>query len=392
MRILVINCGSSTVRYQLIDMEDEQVVIKGKCDLIGKEGSFIQYKQRDGEEKRIECEIKNYEDAIRLCLDTLGCGSEGISAVGHRVVHGGEKFKDSVVITSDVVEAVKDCANLAPLHNPPNILGIEACQKFLPDVPMTAVFDTSFHQTMSKSAYLYALPYEAYEKYSIRRYGFHGTSHKYVAQRATSMLGKPLNALKIITCHLGNGSSMCAVDRGKSVDTSMGFTPLEGLVMGTRSGDLDPAVVTYLMVKEKMGIEEMDTYLNKKSGLLGIWGNSDYKETRKAAEEGNNQAQLALDIFSYRVKKYIGAYTAALNGLDALVFTAGIGENDWYIREKILNDMDYLGIGIDHEKNMTAAGIEMDISSAGAKVHTLVIPTNEELMIARETKRLIDKR
>lgn len=312
-----------------------------------------------------------------------------ISAVGHRIVHGGEKFKESVIIDEEVVGVIRECSELAPLHNPANIIGIEACKSIMPNVPMVAVFDTAFHQTMPRHAYIYALPYEIYEKYKLRRYGFHGTSHRYVSERAAQMLGKPIESLKIITCHLGNGASICAVKNGKSVETSMGFTPLQGLCMGTRSGTIDPAVITFLMEKEKMTVKDVSDFLNRKSGVLGISGvSSDFRDIEEAAKNGDDRAKLSLDIFCYRVKRFIGDYAAIMNGVDAVVFTAGIGENNDYVRKEILSDMDFLGIKIDLEKNLVR-GKEMDISSPDATVKTLVIPTNEELEIARETIRLV---
>ena len=312
-----------------------------------------------------------------------------ISAVGHRIVHGGEKFKESVIIDEDVINVIRECVELAPLHNPSNIIGIEACKHIMPNVPMVAVFDTAFHQTMPRHAYIYALPYEIYEKYKLRTYGFHGTSHKYVTERAAKMLGKPVDSLKIITCHLGNGASICAVKYGKSIETSMGFTPLQGLCMGTRSGTIDPAVITFLMEKEKMTVKDVSDFLNKKSGVLGISGvSSDFRDIEEAAKNGDDRAKLSLEIFCYRVKRFIGDYAAIMNGVDAVVFTAGIGENNGYVREEILRDMDFLGIKIDLEKNLTK-GQEIDISTPDATVKTLVIPTNEELEIARETIRLV---
>ncbi len=309
--------------------------------------------------------------------------------MGHRIVHGGEKFKESMVIDDDVMKVINECVELAPLHNPSNITGIEACKHIMPDVPMVAVFDTAFHQTMPRYAYIYALPYEIYEKYKLRKYGFHGTSHKYVAERAAKMLGKPIESLKLITCHLGNGASICAVKYGKSVETSMGFTPLQGLCMGTRSGTIDPAVITFLMDKEKMTVKDVSDFLNKKSGVLGISGvSSDFRDIEEAANNGDDRAKLALDIFCYRVKRFIGDYAAVMNGVDAVVFTAGIGENNPYVRREILTDMDFFGIKIDEEKNKVR-GKEMDISTPDATVRTLVIPTNEELEIARETVKLV---
>ncbi len=396
MKVLVINAGSSSLKYQLIDMTNESVLAKGLCDRIGIDNSFI--KQTRGSEDAIVINkvLKNHKDAIEAVISALTDDKIGviknmyeISAVGHRIVHGGEKFNSSVIIDEKVMDAVRDCIEIAPLHNPPNIIGIEACQQIMKDVPMVGVFDTTFHSSMPDYAYLYALPYDLYEKYGIRKYGFHGTSHKFVSERAAELLGKPISELKIITCHLGNGSSICAVNKGKSIDTSMGFTPLQGLAMGTRSGTIDPEVVTFLMDKEDLTLKGVSNLLNKKSGVLGISGvSSDFRDLQAAAREGNDRARLALDIFCYGVKKFIGEYIAVMNGVDAIVFTAGVGENDSNIRKNILNNMDFLGIKIDDEKNQVR-GQEIDISAAGATVATLVIPTNEELAIARETTRLL---
>ncbi len=396
MKVLVINAGSSSLKYQLIDMTNESVLAKGLCDRIGIENSFI--KQSRGEEEAVVVSkvLKNHKDAIEAVISALTDDKIGviksmseISAVGHRIVHGGEKFNSSAVIDEKVMEAVKECIDIAPLHNPPNIVGIEACQQIMPNVPMVGVFDTTFHSSMPEQAYLYAIPYELYQKYGIRKYGFHGTSHKYVSERTAELLGKPLSELKIITCHLGNGSSICAVNKGKSIDTSMGFTPLQGLAMGTRSGTIDPEVVTFLMEKEDLTVKGISTLLNKKSGVLGVSGvSSDFRDLHAAAEEGNKRAQLALDIFAYGVKKFIGEYIAVMNGVDAIVFTAGIGENNSVIRTMVLDNMDFFGIKIDAEKNKIR-GQEIDISTPDATVRTLVIPTNEELAIARETIRLL---
>ena len=398
MKILVINTGSSSLKYQLIDMMNESVLAKGLCDRIGIDNSFIKHKKTGSETVVIDIDMTNHKAAIKEVIKVLTDEKNGvikdmseIAAVGHRVVHGGEKFHESVIIDEKVIKAIKDCIDLAPLHNPPNITGIEACKNIMPKTPMVAVFDTAFHQTLPKYAYLYALPYEAYEKYSVRKYGFHGTSHKYVAERAAKMLGKPLEELKLISCHLGNGASVCAINKGKSVETSMGFTPLDGLAMGTRCGTLDPAVVKFLMEKENLTLKEIDEYLNKKSGVLGISGvSSDFRDLDAAVAEGNERAQLAIDIFCYRVKKCIGEYAAVTNGIDAVIFTAGVGENNDIARKDILDNMDYLGIKIDMEKNKIR-GKEIDISAADATVKTLVIPTNEELAIARETLKLIKK-
>jgi len=398
MKILVINSGSSSLKYQLIDIEKEVVLAKGLCDRIGIEKSFLKQTKNGGDPVILEKDMPNHKVAIQEVISALMDEEIGvikdmseISAVGHRVVHGGEKFHESVLIDEKVMQAIRDCIELAPLHNPPNITGIEACQQVMPNTPMVAVFDTAFHQTMPKHAFLYALPYEVYEKYGVRKYGFHGTSHKYVAERAAKILGRPLNELKLISCHLGNGASVCAVKYGKSVDTSMGFTPLAGLAMGTRSGTIDPAVISYLMDKEKMSIKEINDFLNKKSGVLGISGvSSDFRDIHAAADAGNERAALAIEIFCYRVKKYIGEYSAVMGGVDAVIFTAGIGENNSIVRAKIMENMEYMGLGIDLEKNKET-GKEIDITAPGAKVKTLVIPTNEELAIARETYKLIKK-
>ena len=396
MKILVINTGSSSLKYQLIDMKDESVIAKGLCDRIGIENSIFKYVRYHEEAIVFEIELKNPKQAIKEVLTTLTDEKIGvinsldeIAAVGHRVVHGGEKFSDSVLIDDKVMDAIRECVELAPLHNPSNIVGIEACMDIMPNTKMAAVFDTAFHQTMPDYAYMYALPYEAYTKYRIRRYGFHGTSHKYVANRAAAMMGKPIEDLKIVTCHLGNGASICAVKGGKAVDTSMGFTPLEGLAMGTRSGDLDPAIVTFIMEKEKLSIDEINSYLNKKSGVLGISEvSSDFRDIENAINSGNQKARLAFDIFCYKVKKYIGAYAAVMGGIDCVVFTAGIGENTPRCRAKSVSNLQFLGIEIDAALNSKREK-EFDISSNNAKVKTLVIATNEELSIARDTLKLI---
>ncbi len=397
-KILIINTGSSSLKYQLIDMKNEAVLAKGLCDRIGIDNSYIKHTKSGSDSVVIDIDMTNHKAAIKEVIKVLTDPKSGvisdmseISAVGHRVVHGGEKFHDSVIIDEKVMKAIQDCVDIAPLHNPPNITGIEACRQIMPKTPMVAVFDTAFHQTMPKYAYIYALPYEIYEKHGVRKYGFHGTSHKYVAQRAAALLGKPVEKLKLISCHLGNGASICAVEFGKSVETSMGYTPLDGLAMGTRCGTLDPAVVKFLMENEKMSPKEIDEYLNKKSGVLGISGvSSDFRDLDAAVEEGNERAKLALDIFCYRVKKYIGEYAAVMNGVDAVIFTAGIGENNPYVRAEATKGLDYLGVKIDLEKNKVR-GAETDVSAADARVRTLVIPTNEELAIARETLRLTEK-
>jgi len=397
MNILVINSGSSTLKYQLIDVKNENVLAKGVCERVGLDNSFIKYSINGEKADIFKVDMPDHMVAISKAIEILTddnngviSGMSSIDAIGHRVVHGGERFHDSVVINDDVRQAINDCIELAPLHNPPNIAGIDACRKLLPDIPMVAVFDTAFHQTIPEYAYLYAIPYKIYEKYGIRKYGFHGTSHKYVSQRASALLGKPCEELNLVSCHLGNGASVCAIKNGKSVDTSMGFTPLAGLAMGTRSGTIDPAVISFLMKKEKMSIGDINDYLNRKSGILGVSGiSSDFRDIQDAAMKGNKRAKLAIDIFCYRVRKYIAEYGAGvLNGLDAVIFTGGIGENNSFVREKITEELDFLGIKINYEKNKKR-GMEMDISKDDARVRTLVIPTNEELEIARETMRLV---
>ncbi|HHU90579.1 MAG TPA: acetate kinase [Clostridiaceae bacterium] len=396
MKILVVNAGSSSLKYQLINMTEEKVLAKGLCERIGLPCSLIKHKTYDDRSVTKEIEMKDHKDAIASLIKVLTHEQWGvidsleeIKAVGHRVVHGGEKFVKSVIIDENVMKTLEECIELAPLHNPPNITGIKACQHTMPGVPQIAVFDTAFHQTMPKKAYIYALPYEYYEKYRVRKFGFHGTSHKYVAERAAHMLGKPIEQLKIVTCHLGNGSSIAAVDGGKTVDTSMGFTPLDGLAMGTRCGAIDPAVVTFIMQKEDLTAEQMDTIMNKKSGVMGISGvSSDFRDLDEAVKQGNDKAALALEVFAYQVKKFIGSYACAMGGLDAIVFTAGIGENNDVMRLDICKGLEFLGVAIDEDKNKTR-GIEADVSKENAKVRTLVIPTNEELAIAKETMKLI---
>ena len=395
MKVLVINCGSSSLKYQLFEMDDESVLAKGLVERIGLEGSILTHEPTGKDKVKINADIKDHTIAISLVLEALVDASHGvissmaeIDSVGHRVVHGGEKFSDSVLITPEVLKAIEDCIEMAPLHNPPNIAGINACSALMPGVPQVAVFDTAFHQTMPKKAYMYALPYEAYAKYGIRRYGFHGTSHKYVSQKVAEIMGRDYNDLKIITCHLGNGSSVAAIKNGQCIDTSMGFTPLEGLVMGTRCGNIDPAIIPFLMKKEHMNMDEIDTYINKKSGVLGISGvSSDFRDIEKAAESGNERAKLALDMFTYEVVKFIGSYAAAMNGVDAIVFTAGVGENAISMRESITSDVEYLGTKIDNKRN-NVRGKEREISAEGSKVKVFIIPTNEELVIARDTKNI----
>lgn len=395
MIILVINCGSSSLKYQLFCMEGERVLARGLVERIGMAGSVLTVANRDQDKVRIQTPLANHKEAISLVLDTLTDGEMGplaryedIDAIGHRVVHGGEAFAGSVKIDDLVMEAVKDNIDLAPLHNPPNIMGIEACREILPRVPQVAVFDTAFHQTMPKYAFLYGLPYELYEKHGIRRYGFHGTSHKYVALRGAVLLGRPLEELKIITCHLGNGASIAAIDRGRSVETSMGFTPLEGLIMGTRSGDIDPSIILHLQKELHMSVAEVSDILNKKSGIYGISGvSSDFRDVEKAAADGNERAQLALETFYYQAMKYIGAYGAVMNGVDLLVFTAGLGENSKETRAEICKNLGYLGVELDPGKN-AVRGQEALISAATSRVAVYVIPTNEELMIARDTAKI----
>lgn len=392
MKVLVINCGSSSLKYQLFDMADQSVLAKGLVERIGIEGSVLTH--RRGEEKTVITQaMSNHDEAISLVLAALTNPEYGvisnlqeINAVGHRVLHGAEKFTESVLIDDEVMEAVHECIELGPLHNPANIMGIEACQKLMPGVPQVAVFDTAFHQSMPAESYIYGLPYEMYEKHRIRRYGFHGTSHKYVSMRAIEMLGKPAAETKVITCHLGNGASVAAVKGGKCVDTSMGLTPLEGLIMGTRSGDIDPAIVQQLMKKENLSIEQVDSLLNKKSGVLGISGvSSDFRDIGDAAAQGNYRAKLALDIYANKVKKYIGSYAAVLGGVDAIVFTAGLGENSASMRQSIVSGLEFLGVDINLNLNDDVHGKEVDISKPEARCRVLVIPTNEELMIALDT-------
>ena len=398
MKILVLNCGSSSLKYQLIDSDTEKVLAKGLCERIGIEGSQLKHEPGDKAKVVFTENMKDHTDAVKMVIDALLDENHGvlksiseIGAIGHRVVHAGEEFSGSVIITDKVKKALEKCCELAPLHNPANLIGIEACEKIMPNVPQVGVFDTAFHQTMPEKAYLYALPYEYYEKYKIRKYGFHGTSHRFVSEEAIKMLGKAPEDTKVITCHLGNGGSICAVSGGKSVDTSMGFTPLEGLVMGTRSGDIDPAVVTYIMSKENLSPAEMDAILNKKSGVLGISGvSSDFRDIEEAENSGNARAKAALDIFAYRVAKYVGSYAAAMNGVDAIVFTAGLGENSSSMRKMICDYLEYLGVSLDAEKN-GMRGKAMAVSAETSKVKVFVIPTNEELVIARDTKELIDK-
>lgn len=398
MKILVINCGSSSLKYQLINMENEEVLAQGLVERIGIEGSILTQKVEGRDKYIIEQPMKDHQDAIKLVLDALVDDTHGviksmdeISAVGHRVVHGGEKYSKSVLVDDEVMNYLEECVKLAPLHNPPNIIGINACKALMPNTPMAVVFDTAFHQTMPAKAFTYAIPYELYQKHGIRRYGFHGTSHKYVSRKVAEVMDKNIEDLKIITCHLGNGGSLTAVDGGKSVDTSMGFTPLEGIVMGTRSGNIDPAIVTYLINELGYTSEEVNTMLNKKSGLLGISElSSDFRDIRDAAfDRKEERAILTKDVFFYSIKKQIGAYAAAMGGVDVIVFTAGIGENSIETREGVLEGLEFLGVKLDKEKNTVRADIN-EISTDDSRVKAYVIATNEELMIAKETLELIN--
>lgn len=398
MKVLVINCGSSSLKYQLIDSQSEEVLAKGLCERIGIDGSSVTHQKAGGGKKTEEIGMKDHTDAVKVVIGKLTDAEDGviaslaeIDAVGHRIVHGGEHFKGSVVIDEDVMKAIEECSDLAPLHNPANLIGIRSCQSVMPGVPMVAVFDTAFHQTMPGKAYLYGLPYEYYEKYKVRRYGFHGTSHDFVSKRAAELLGRDRSELKIIVCHLGNGASVSAVKNGESVDTSMGLTPLEGLMMGTRSGDLDPAIIGFIAEKENKSAAEVIDICNKKSGVLGLSGiSSDFRDLVGAAAEGDSHAQTTLEAYAYRVGKYIGAYAAAMNGVDVIVFTAGIGENNAQVRGLISQYTGFLGCSIDLEKNAEAVGVEKIISTPDSKVTAMVVPTDEELAIARETVRLVN--
>jgi acetate kinase len=399
MKVLVLNCGSSSLKYQVFNMKNEDILAKGAVESIGLNGAKFSHRKIESNSKVIEMalnkEINNHQEAIGLVLDILQDKQYGvlaelseIKAVGHRIVHGGEEFSDAVVIDEKVLSEIEKCSKLAPLHNPPNILGIKIAQKYFPDTIQIGVFDTAFHQTLPEKAFLYGLPYDLYKKYGLRRYGFHGTSHQYVAGRTSELLKMPLEKLKVITLHLGNGASIAAVKNGLSVDTSMGFTPLEGLLMGTRSGSIDPAIIPFIMDKEKFNLEEINSLLNKKSGVLGLSGiSSDFRDLEQAAKEGNERAKIALETFVYQIIKHIGSYYMIMEGIDALVFTAGIGENSAFIRERICSYLGFAGIRIDPEKN-NIKGAEAEISSNDSKCKVFVIPTNEELMIARETKRL----
>ena len=396
MKILVLNCGSSSVKYKLFDMNVRKVVGFGGVEKIGMKGSFLKHTREDGEKVILEGEVLEHQVAIEYILGVLTSKKHGclndldeISAVGHRVVHGGEQFNSSVIITEEVIRKVESCIEIAPLHNPPNLAGIYAISEMLPLIPQVAVFDTAFHQTMPEYAYMYGIPYSLYKKYAIRRYGFHGTSHRYVSQRACEFLGLDYQKTKIVTAHIGNGASITAIENGKSVDTTMGFTPVEGLMMGTRSGDIDLGVVTYLMEKEMIGTSAATTLFNKHSGVLGVSGlSSDMRDIEKAISEGNQRAKLALDMYEYRIKKYIGAYAAALNGFDVLVFTGGVGENQTATREKICKGLTFMGIEVDSEVNKIR-GEEILISTKNSKVKVVVIPTDEEYMIAADTMGLV---
>ena len=396
MNVLVINCGSSSLKYQVIDSESEQVLAKGLCERIGIDGRLV-YTPAGGEKEVSDLDMPTHKQAVQYVIDALTNEKTGviksldeIGAVGHRLVHGGEKFASSTVIDDDVIKAVEEVSDLAPLHNPANLIGVRACQELMPGTPMVGVFDTAFHQTMPMEAYMYGLPYEYYEKHKVRKYGFHGTSHSFVSKRMAEILGKPVEDLKIIVCHLGGGASVCAVKGGKSVDTSMGLSPLEGLIMGTRSGDIDPSAMEFICKKENLDIDGIMEVLNKKSGVQGLSGvSSDFRDLQAGAAEGNERCAMAVDVFCYRVLKYIGAYVAAMNGVDAIVFTAGLGENDEIVRRKIVSRLGYLGIKLNDEVNNANRGKEVEISTADSKVPVWVVPTNEELAIARETVALL---
>lgn len=397
MKVLVLNSGSSSLKYQVIDMETEKMLVKGYFERIGQPNSFLTHKVK-GVKHKFEHQAQNHEQAIKFVLSRLTNDHYGVikdlnelAGIGHRVVHGGEKFSDAVIIDDNVIEEIKRCSELAPLHNPAAVLGMEACRKVVPNVKMVAVFDTAFHQTLPKERYIFPIPYEYYEKYKVRRYGFHGTSHSYVSKKAAEVMGKAYDEVKTIVCHLGNGASVSAVLNGKSVDTSMGLTPLEGLVMGTRSGDIDPAIMEFIAQKENLDIEGIMNVLNKKSGVFGLSGeiSSDFRDLTGAMAEGDKKAKIALEVFAYRVAKYIGAYAAAMNGVDDIVFTAGIGENVSYVREQVCSYLGYLGVELDPDANEKFRGEQGEITKPGCKVRVFVIPTNEELAIARETLALV---
>ena len=399
MKIIVLNCGSSSIKYQLFEMPSAEVVAKGLVDKIGLKGASIKHNMANGDVLKLEGEILDHQAGIEFVLGVLthkeyGCVQDlnEIGAVGHRVVHAGEKYNSSVAISNEVIAALKECIDLAPLHNPPNLEGIYAITKLLPEVPQVGVFDTAYHQTMSEQAYLYGIPYSLYEKYKVRRYGFHGSSHRFVSQRAADILCKKIEDLKIISCHLGNGASMCAIKNGVSVDTSMGMTPVEGLVMGTRCGDIDAGALLYIADKEETSIPYTSTLLNKHSGMLGLSGiSSDMRDIETAAADGNHRAQVALDIYHYRIKKYIGAYAAAMGGVDVVIFTGGVGENGWETREEVSNGLEFMGIEFDRAKNTKLRGKEAVISTPDSKVTVMVVPTNEELVIAEDTFEIVTK-
>jgi len=397
MKIIVLNCGSSSIKYQLFEMPSAEVVAKGLVDKIGLKGASIKHNMANGDVLKLEGEILDHQAGIEFVLGILthkqyGCVKDmkEIGAVGHRVVHAGEKYNSSVAITKEVIEALVECIDLAPLHNPPNLEGIYAITKLLPDVPQVGVFDTAYHQTMSEQAYLYGIPYSLYEKYKVRRYGFHGSSHRFVAQRAADLLGKKIEDLRIISCHLGNGASMCAIQNGKSTDTSMGMTPVEGLVMGTRCGDMDAGALLYIADKEEISIPYTSTLINKHSGMLGLSGvSSDMRDIETAAGEGNHRAQVSLDIYHYRIKKYLGSYAAAMGGVDVVIFTGGVGENACETREEICKGLEFMGIEFDVVKNTKLRGKEAIISKPNSKVTVMVVPTNEELVIAQDTFEIV---
>jgi acetate kinase len=397
MKIIVLNCGSSSIKYQLFEMPSAEVVAKGLVDKIGLKGASIKHTMTNGDTLKLEGEILDHQAGIEYVLGILthkeyGCVNDisEIGAVGHRVVHAGEKFNSSVAITKEVIDALIECIDLAPLHNPPNLEGIYAISKLMPDVPQVGVFDTAYHQTMSEKAYLYGIPYSLYEKYKVRRYGFHGSSHRFVAQRAANMLGKPIKDIRIISCHLGNGASVCAIKNGKSVDTSMGMTPVEGLVMGTRCGDLDAGALLYIADKEEISIPFTSTLINKHSGMLGLSGiSSDMRDIETASSEGNYRAKVSLDIYHYRIKKYLGSYAAAMGGVDVVIFTGGVGENACQTRQEICEGLEFMGIDFDVEKNTKLRGKEAFISKPGSKVSVMVVPTNEELVIAEDTFEIV---
>lgn len=396
MKVLVVNCGSSSLKYQLLNMENETEIAKGICERIGIDGSFIKHTTEGQDSVKVACDFPTHKEALAKMIEMLISGEtacitsvDEIDAVGHRVVHGGEKFAASVIITEEVEEAMRECIDLAPLHNPANLLGIDACRELMPNAPQVGVFDTAFHQTMPKEAFMYAIPQEYYKKYGVRKYGFHGTSHKYVSQRVAAMLNKPIEDTKIIVCHLGNGASVCAVDGGKSVETSMGFTPLAGLAMGTRSGDIDPAIVTFLMEKEGLTAKEIDNMLNKESGVVALSQlGSDFREIEDGVVAGDAACRFTMDAYQHRLVSYIGAYAAIMNGVDAIAFAGGLGENNAIMREELAKMLSWMGVEIDVEKNK-CRGVERDLSTADAKVRMMLVPTNEELMIARDAVSLV---